>query len=182
MPPTRALSHTRSRTSSTARCCSERSPRSGPTSRSSTTWTNCDGTAPPPHSRRSRRDSTQRLPRPGGPAGRLSSPILETGWTNRLLDSTASKRDRHECLFHSRARLWMFTAFLDERSSVAFPFPRRNSVSNDGFEKRAEGKLAVVAVCEQDHAHFPALKADHVILCAIAMSLFEEGRSEARMR
>ena len=34
--------------SANARCCSERSRRCGPTSRFSTMWTNCNGTAPSP--------------------------------------------------------------------------------------------------------------------------------------
>ena len=49
-----------SRASAITRCCSERSPRCGPTSRSSTTWTNCDGMAPPRPWTRSRHDSTRR--------------------------------------------------------------------------------------------------------------------------
>src|SRR5512143_564933 len=48
----RARSRIRSWRNGTARCCSERWPRCGPTSRCSRTWTSSDGTVPRPRSRR----------------------------------------------------------------------------------------------------------------------------------
>jgi hypothetical protein len=53
--------------SGTARRSFPRSPPSGPTSRSSTTWASCAGTGPHPPSPRSRLDWTPRLPKTGGP-------------------------------------------------------------------------------------------------------------------
>src|SRR4051794_19678841 len=63
---------------------------------------------------------------------------------------------------------------------VALPLPRRHGVAEDAFEQRAEGELAVVAVRQDDHACLPLLEADHVVLCAVAMTFFEERRTEAR--
>ena len=77
------------RASATARCSFERSPRSGPTSRCSTTWTNCDGRAPRLPSLRSRRDWTRRSPSPAA-----FRPVRFRAERSRL-DGAVPPRERH---------------------------------------------------------------------------------------
>src|SRR4051794_25109584 len=52
-------------------------------------------------------------------------------------------------------------AFGDVLARVAFPFPGRDRVAEDGFEQRAEGELAVVAVGQEDHAGLAARSEEH---------------------
>lgn len=65
MPPTRVPSQRLSPASGTAPYSFARSPRSGPTSRSSTTWTSCAGKAARRASPNSQLDWTEPLPRAG---------------------------------------------------------------------------------------------------------------------
>src|SRR3954453_10199349 len=78
-----------------------------------------------------------------------------------------------------RRTLLKTAAFGDVLARVAFPFPGRDRVAEDGFQQRAEGELAVVAVGQEDHAGVAALKADHVVLRAVAVPFLEECRPEA---
>ena len=48
----------------------------------------------------------------------------------------------------------VLTALRDGGGSVEFPFPWSDGVAEDGFQKRAKGEFAVVAVGEEDHAGF----------------------------
>jgi len=64
---------------------------------------------------------------------------------------------------------------------VTLPLPGSDGVAEDGFEQRAKGELTIVAVGEQDHAVAMAGEADHIVLCAFAVTFFEEGWTEARM-
>src|SRR5258708_2593157 len=61
---------------------------------------------------------------------------------------------------------------------ITLPLPGRDGVAEDPFEERTESKLAVVAVCQQDHASLMALETDHVILRAVAVALFEKCGTE----
>jgi len=46
----------------------------------------------------------------------------------------------------------MLAGFHDAGQCVVLPLPWSDRVAEDGFEERAEGELAIVAVGQQDHA------------------------------
>jgi len=63
--------------------------------------------------------------------------------------------------------------------------PQYNLYDRADYETKLEPlclKKELGVICEQDHARLPALKADHIILRAIAVPLFEKSTSEASMR